>query len=1337
VWGILLGHPEQGIAGAGLTIDKTGQAVVYPCSDLLGKDAGTIEFNVTAGVVDGADHVLLDSWGAQGNSRIRLVYRAAKLSLSVINDAGVETPVSGAFMLAQGSSTRVAVLYDGSDITLTVNGAPVGTTPSPKLPSSEPLALVIGNDRGLALPSKFAFSGLRLSTGKSTAAGSLPVPAVRTADEQQLDVTLAYQRRLNPLIDKLRPTLPGVASYVAASAALDVQDYPRALAAIAPLTANPVDPLYAAAIMLQAQVLRGQKDYSGAFDKLEILANSRDTSVSIRAQLAQASLLHEQGGVDEAKRIISDLIARYHDQPELAEAYLMIANDLALKGDWQGVLTSTQQITGGGSEKNVPIGQPIEIRIADTDLATRPSDTGLPVTVTASSGDKEQIVLRPAFSKGVYFGSIPTELGEPKAGDRKLQVVGGAKVKIDYIDRISSDGANAPRSITIGLATEAKVSVMAQAAMAVYKEVVLYQKQNLLDDNWTVIGDLPSTASDFFRDADDGSLRKKGSRFDKSFLSTIRPGQSVYIELDEPDLDTTIAADKAVVDVRSATRKMSVTLTETGPHTGIFGGTVKTALAGQPADGILTVAMNDVISAQYVNPRAGLVRPSRLAQADNSVRVATTAGTLSVGTLLTSGDGDKQFVRAWRISRDTPVVVEVDDRDLDTSDAADTATVHLQSSGGGSADLKLTETGGHTGVFTGSLPILGVASATAKVGIKAAPGDIIVATYHDDENPSGKPADVTAQFKVNIAEDATFSLERQVVDASASKGAPTLAPTVTTTWVATKTLVPGSVYRATLSDPDVVPSTTGDFKSYVLLKSTSGATVEVPLESKPDEANSRNVFQGQFFVRLGDSTSATKAYFSQTGAPVKISEDTDLYKLASMPALNVLGDSSVNASYTEPLTADARRSVARVWPLRIGFDATVAALNDREIPIDTVKPGMPFTLQIEDATADRTAKRDTIRATITSSSGTVLLVTLSETDTHSGLFAVDVATSSTAVAPGPAVLGPVSLSKPVGPAVVPFGGKLTVTYQNASTESGAPAVRQLVLPANPIAEASAIMLSKVFDDPKFEAEALVRLGESLYAVGAAKLATTETTSGTARTNAELQQAAKLLEDVATRFRGSEYTVEALYLTAKIRREEHRYEDAQRLLDRVVQDYPDSGIVAQALYQQVQLQYDRGDIDLATEAAMHLAHAFPTDPLVMDAFLKVAEYYYTKKQFAKAASIYYRAIDRFPDSPKVPLVAYRAATTFYKAGIAGDETMFAKAVKAYIDFASRYRDSEYADAAMYWAAIASEKTKDERKAYTILTKLLIMYPGSDMKGYAVRERDKLKELYPDIRADDEL
>ena len=216
---------------------------------------------------------------------------------------------------------------------------------------------------------------------------------------------------------------------------------------------------------------------------------------------------------------------------------------------------------------------------------------------------------------------------------------------------------------------------------------------------------------------------------------------------------------------------------------------------------------------------------------------------------------------------------------------------------------------------------------------------------------------------------------------------------------------------------------------------------------------------------------------------------------------------------------------------------------------------------------------------------------------HSGIFSAIVKTANPEAPRRPGVLK------------VPFGGKLTVSYHNENTISGTPAERTMELTTRPMADADAMMLTKVFDDPKFEVETLVRLGESLYAVGAAELKSEKVDPDKPHTNAKLQESARLLQLLVARFPASEYVVESLFLTGKIRREEQKFPEAEKLFTRVIDEYPDSDFVPQALYQLVLLYYDQHDITNATEAAMRLVYGYPKNALVADAVLRIAEYYY--------------------------------------------------------------------------------------------------------------------------------
>ena len=63
------------------------------------------------------------------------------------------------------------------------------------------------------------------------------------------------------------------------------------------------------------------------------------------------------------------------------------------------------------------------------------------------------------------------------------------------------------------------------------------------------------------------------------------------------------------------------------------------------------------------------------------------------------------FMRAYRVPDNTDVLVVVEDRDLDVSDEPDKVDVKLHADSGSDLTLTLTETGAHTGIFSGKVKI--------------------------------------------------------------------------------------------------------------------------------------------------------------------------------------------------------------------------------------------------------------------------------------------------------------------------------------------------------------------------------------------------------------------------------------------------------------------------------------------------------------------------------------------------------------------------------------------------------------------------------------------------------
>ena len=241
----------------------------------------------------------------------------------------------------------------------------------------------------------------------------------------------------------------------------------------------------------------------------------------------------------------------------------------------------------------VEAGRRFYVKVHDVDLPVLTS-LGKPVTITVETthGDRESIDCVP-LSPGsdVYIGSIPTEIGTAKPGDRILQVIGGDIITTRYLDANDESGkVNVPR--------EAKVKVVSTGTV-----------------NFT-LGDYETRATAAFFD------------------------QPLFIVLQDADLDVSDAADPATVTVISRYKddeetdastqgvnvdkflngdkkplkirdQVTVQLTEIGTppiHSGRFAGkiTIAAAEAGKPVDKndqILTCGSDDEIVVTYTDER--------------------------------------------------------------------------------------------------------------------------------------------------------------------------------------------------------------------------------------------------------------------------------------------------------------------------------------------------------------------------------------------------------------------------------------------------------------------------------------------------------------------------------------------------------------------------------------------------------------------------------------------------------------------------------------------------------------------------------------------------------------
>ncbi len=169
-----------------------------------------------------------------------------------------------------------------------------------------------------------------------------------------------------------------------------------------------------------------------------------------------------------------------------------------------GTVMSEDEAGSGEDLGRIEIGQRFYAKVADADIPVM-NRLGIPVTaaVESSSGDRETITAAPVPGKETeMLASAPTALGEPKPGDGTLQLLGGDTVTVTYTDQSTEAGeANVTRT--------GKVRAVSTGSVGFY------------------LGDLNTPAYIAY------------------------PGQPVVVILRDADLDTSPAAEKITLTVRS------------------------------------------------------------------------------------------------------------------------------------------------------------------------------------------------------------------------------------------------------------------------------------------------------------------------------------------------------------------------------------------------------------------------------------------------------------------------------------------------------------------------------------------------------------------------------------------------------------------------------------------------------------------------------------------------------------------------------------------------------------------------------------------------------------------
>ncbi len=347
-----------------------------------------------------------------------------------------------------------------------------------------------------------------------------------------------------------------------ANIALKRQEFPRARAQYERIAATP--DLKDTRVGQKAQIKIAEIDrimnrYDEAIDRLERLSESQDPYLRINSHYQLGRIKFDNEQYDEAKEHLERVLMI---SPDHADAHLLMGElDLKLKNlekvtDLDIGLTRTQKVI-------VP-GKSLRLKVQDKNLTVVGRNTNIEIRVWTKSGDEEFFTLYPfGDSKTDFQGSIATELAPVEPGDHTLQLLGDDIVHYDFSDMFK-------RRANIQTNNEVTLSVVTDATLQASSTEILSREE---------LEELQLRVMLARNKGQEEYERSRSSLMEARQRSNVRPGNPFHVRVTDLDRSTTDRRDTLEVSVSagSGDRIQTFPLRETGPTTGKFDGSVKSA----------------------------------------------------------------------------------------------------------------------------------------------------------------------------------------------------------------------------------------------------------------------------------------------------------------------------------------------------------------------------------------------------------------------------------------------------------------------------------------------------------------------------------------------------------------------------------------------------------------------------------------------------------------------------------------------------------------------------------------------------------------------------------------
>ena len=725
-----------------------------------------------------------------------------------------------------------------------------------------------------------------------------------------------------------------------------------------------------------------QKMYVDAAKVFEKMAKSKDKLAASRGEFLLGVLAQQRGDVDDAKarfRNVMDLAP----SSEVADGILYRLSELyGQENRFRDELMLLRSIglIGSSAKQWHPPGLPLNIVIQDADLGVSRGQSYVPVVVTTSSGDREVVRLESGSAgKGFFRAELPTELGDAKPGDNILQVNGSDTITYDYPDDFKKQFTSIakPRS-NIRLAADGEFKLSATEIKD--EEEVSFEEK--------------------LREQRQRSGKQAGLEFRQEFRTgnSLKPGNNIYLQVKDADRDVSKEADTIKLLVSAASgSKVTATLTETGPHTGIFRGTLKTVEIAANTFASDRSIGNEAVRAIDNNPKTAWEGLND-GRAPKFIAMDLKQDT-KLGTLKWSNDGvfkDKRPVEyAIQVSTNlTDWTTVAATTNFTGSTAAQRARIVSTNSGNfAGATIQLTNASGRyvrlfIEKFSGTsariaeievtdaagtvlLPAKAEAEVAAGDALRLTPSDRVTAIYEDETSmvSQGKPRSLSQNIAATYF-NATIGFIAYDFKANAGQAIPeTFVKQV-------RRVDPGQRVIIRVTDYDADTTDKRD-KVKFTLKAADGELVKM-------EATETEPFTGVFTKEFDIwSPQRTNGFKLAPGALVEAAYLDEQNTDPGAPSLRTTHLEAVAPGEVKVAFVQSRASVNKAGNEVFEF---TSSLDTNAPPIKSVAFRPPLTFEIIDPAAAKDSFSE-VKATLTTSGGSTIEVICPLSDVAGGKLA--------------------------------------------------------------------------------------------------------------------------------------------------------------------------------------------------------------------------------------------------------------------------------------------------------------------------------------------------------------